>query len=56
MPKTLRTLFLVSFPLFMIAPASFTVAIDGTTSGRILDNFKAQEEEILFESLPFAET
>ena len=41
--------------LFLTAiPGSF--AIDTRNSGRILDNFKEKQEEILFESLPFTET
>jgi murein DD-endopeptidase MepM/ murein hydrolase activator NlpD len=56
MPKTLRIIFLVVFPVYLIAPFQLTVAIDTTTSGRILDNFKETQEEILFESLPFTET
>jgi murein DD-endopeptidase MepM/ murein hydrolase activator NlpD len=35
---------------------SLGVAIDPTTSGRIIDNFKDQQKEILFESLPFSES
>lgn len=35
---------------------SIGVAIDPTTSGRIIDNFKEQQKEILFESLPFSES
>lgn len=31
-------------------------AIDRTTSGRILDQFKTRQEEILFETIPFTET
>jgi hypothetical protein len=30
-----------------------TMAIDTTTSGRIIDAFKEQSEQILFETLPF---
>jgi hypothetical protein len=35
---------------------SLGVALDPTTSGRIIDNFKEQQSEILFESLPFAQS
>ena len=35
---------------------SLGVALDPTTSGRIIDNFKEQQESILFESLPFSES
>ena len=35
---------------------SLGVALDPTTSGRIIDNFKEQEKDILFESLPFSES
>lgn len=34
----------------------FVSAIDTTTSGRILDNFKEQEYALLFETLPFNQT
>ncbi len=41
--------------MFLTAiPGSF--AIDTKNSGRILDNFKERQEEILFESIPFTET
>lgn len=56
MPKTLRIFFLLSFPLYLLNPFYGVVAIDTTVSGRILDNFKDSQEEILFESLPFTET
>lgn len=56
MPKTLRIFLISIFLIFIVAPVSFSVAIDSTTSGRILDNFKQNEEDILFESLPFNET
>ncbi len=41
--------------LFVISYISPTIgsAIDPTTSGRILDNFKAEQSDILFESAPF---
>lgn len=35
---------------------SLGVALDPTTSGRIIDRFKEQQSEILFESLPFSES
>lgn len=35
---------------------SIGVAIDPKTSGRIIDAFKEQQKEILFESLPFSES
>lgn len=35
---------------------TYSIAIDTTTSWRILDNFKDRHEEILFEALPFTET
>jgi murein DD-endopeptidase MepM/ murein hydrolase activator NlpD len=35
---------------------SLWVALDPTTSGRIIDRFKEQQSEILFESLPFSES
>lgn len=41
--------------LCLMAP-SIGVAIDTTTSGRIIDRFKEQQKEILFESLPFTES
>lgn len=31
-------------------------AIDRTTSGRILDEFKDKQEELLFQTMPFTET
>jgi hypothetical protein len=52
MNKTLSTAFTVLFVISYLSP-SIGSAIDTTTSGRILDNFKAQQEEILFESAPF---
>jgi hypothetical protein len=36
----------------LIVPIT-TMAIDTTTSGRIIDAFKEQSEQILFETLPF---
>jgi hypothetical protein len=35
---------------------SIGVAIDPVTSGRIVDRFKEQQSQILFESLPFTES
>lgn len=35
---------------------SLGVALDPTTSGRIIDRFKEQQSEILFESLPFSDS
>lgn len=46
--------------LVLITCLSFAVtssyAIDPTTTGRIIDNFKTRHEKILFESLPFTAT
>jgi murein DD-endopeptidase MepM/ murein hydrolase activator NlpD len=41
--------------LTLIVPFG-SLAIDRTTAGRILDNFKDKQQEILFESVPFTET
>lgn len=51
MQKIISTLFLTSF-LFLLLSPSIGIAIDKNTSARILDTFKAQQEEILFESSP----
>ena len=52
MNKTLSTAFTILFVISYLSP-TIGSAIDTTTSGRILDNFKAQQEDILFESAPF---
>jgi hypothetical protein len=52
MQKFFSTAFILLFVISYLYP-SIGSAIDTTTSGRILDNFKAQQEEILFESAPF---
>lgn len=44
--------FISTFLIFSILSPIAGTAIDTTTSGRILDNFKNQQEEILFESSP----
>jgi predicted Zn-dependent peptidase len=44
--------FISTFLIFSILSPTASTAIDSTTSGRILDNFKNQQEEILFESSP----
>ncbi len=51
MQKILSILFLIFFFVSIISPVVVT-AIDTSSSGRILDNFKTQQEEILFESSP----
>lgn len=51
MPKILSTTFLIFFIFSFLSPVIGS-AIDPTTSGRILDNFKEKQEEILFESAP----
>lgn len=51
MQKIFHTTFLIIFILSFLSPTT-GVAIDPTTSGRILDNFKEKQEEILFESSP----
>lgn len=51
MPKILPTSFLIFFIFSFLSPVIGS-AIDPTTSGRILDNFKEKQEEILFESAP----
>lgn len=56
MPKIIHQIFIGVFLILFIAPVSLTLAIDPTTSGRILDKFKEREEEILFETLPFSES
>ena len=43
---------------FLLFPIIFPLcvsAIDPTTSGRILDNFKEEEERVLFDSLPLSD-
>ncbi len=52
MNKTLSTAFTILFVISYLSP-TIGSAIDTTTSGRILDNFKAQQADILFESAPF---
>lgn len=52
MNKTLSTAFTILFVISYLSP-TIGSAIDTTTSGRILDSFKAQQEDILFESAPF---
>ena len=49
--KKLSTTLLL-FPLIFPLCVS---AIDPTTSGRILDNFKKEEERVLFDSLPLTD-
>ena len=44
--------FISTFLIFSILSPTASIAIDATTSGRILDNFKNQQEDILFESSP----
>jgi murein DD-endopeptidase MepM/ murein hydrolase activator NlpD len=51
MQKIISVVLLTSF-LFLLLSPSTSIAIDKNTSARILDNFKAQQEEILFESSP----
>ena len=51
MKKFISTAVLIGFALSYLSP-TIGNAIDTTTSGRILDNFKAQQEEILFDSSP----
>lgn len=47
-----RTLFLSGVTFVLISPL-FVTAIDTTTSWRILDAFKKEEQSLLFESVPF---
>ena len=42
--------------LFVFCIPIGSSAIDRSTSGRILDDFKTRQEEILFETIPFTET
>ena len=51
MNKIISTTFTVLFVVSYLSPSIWS-AIDTTRSGRILDNFKSQQEEILFESSP----
>ena len=51
MQKIISPTFLIIFILSFLSPTVGS-AIDTSTSARILDNFKAQQEEILFESSP----
>ena len=51
MQKIISTTFLTIFIFSFLSPTVGS-AIDTSTSARILDNFKAQQEEILFESSP----
>jgi murein DD-endopeptidase MepM/ murein hydrolase activator NlpD len=46
---------MLAFWIILLIP-SIGVAIDPKTSGRIIDAFKEQQKEILFESLPFSES
>ncbi len=55
MKPFLRIIFFTLFLCFFISP-DFLSAIDTRNSARILDNFKQQEREILFETLPFSQT
>lgn len=61
----LKAFFFQDFPIkklfvsLLLLPIVFPlsgIAIDPTTSGRILDNFKQSEEEILFDSLPLSDS
>lgn len=45
--------YLLSGITFFILSPFFVVAIDTTTSWRILDNFKKAEQSLLFENIPF---
>lgn len=51
MPKIFSTTFLIVFVLSYLSP-TIGNAIDPATSGRILDNFKREQADILFESSP----
>ena len=51
MNKIFSTTFIILFTLSYLSP-TIGSAIDTRTSGRILDNFKAQQADILFESAP----
>lgn len=51
MQKIFHIAFLIIFVFSFLSP-TLGNAIDQTTSGRILDNFKEKQEEILFESAP----
>jgi hypothetical protein len=51
MKKITSTFCLTAFVISYLSP-TIGSAIDPATSGRIIDNFKAQQEEILFESSP----
>jgi murein DD-endopeptidase MepM/ murein hydrolase activator NlpD len=49
------SIFRATLFLSVLSPL-IAVGIDPTTSGRILDNFKKQEYEILFENMPFSQS
>ena len=51
MQKIFSTTFLIVFIFSYLSP-TIGSAIDPTTSGRILDNFKREQSDILFESSP----
>lgn len=51
MKKILSTTLIIVWTLSYLSP-TIGSAIDTTTSGRILDNFKAEQADILFESSP----
>ncbi|NRH21162.1 peptidoglycan DD-metalloendopeptidase family protein [Candidatus Gracilibacteria bacterium] len=51
MQKILSFIFLIVFSISYLSP-TIGNAIDPATSGRILDNFKEKQEEILFDSAP----
>ena len=51
MQKIFSITFLIIFSVSFLSP-TIGIAIDATTSGRILDTFKEKQEDILFNSAP----
>lgn len=47
--------YITTLSLLVLIP-TVGVAIDTRTSGRIIDRFKSEQKDILFESLPFSES
>lgn len=55
MKHLFRTSFALGMLGILIAPYAL-IAIDTTTSARIIENFKEDQKEILFETLPVSES
>jgi vacuolar-type H+-ATPase subunit H len=55
MKRFLSSFLLLTFSVTFVSP-NWIAALDTRNSARILENFKDHQKEILFETLPFAET